>query len=79
MLREGQTIDGWLIACIDYPVGKETWVHPPGWKMVALTGPEDEFVILNLSPEDQTPGRISTLLQEELASRSSWIGKTLTL
>lgn len=79
MIRKGQTIDGWEIVVIDYPVGKETWVHPPGWIMVALMDADDEVVILNLPPEDQNPERVSALLKEELESRSPWIDKTLKL
>ena len=79
MIREGQEVQGWEIACIDYPVGKETWTLPSGWVMVSLTGPDDEFVILTLSPQDQNLERISLLLREELEARSRCLGKTITL
>ena len=79
MIREGQAIDDWVIVNIDFPVGDERWIHPPGWVMVSLMDPTDEFVILNLPPKDQTPERISLLLQEELEKRSRWIDKTIPL
>ncbi|MBA7642925.1 hypothetical protein ES703_50634 [subsurface metagenome] len=79
MIRVGQKIDGWEIVDIDYPVGSETWVHPKGWVLAMLMDPDEEIVMLPLSPKDQTLGRVQALLDEELASRKPWIGKELTL
>ena len=79
MLRVGEVIDGWRVACIDYPVGAEAWAYPAGWQMVALTGPDDEFVILTLSPRDQTTEKTASLLRAELEARARWIKKTVNL
>ena len=79
MIGEGQKIDGWTIVDIDYPIGKETWVHPRDWKMVSLMDPEDELVILVVPPQDQTLERIRALLQEELAKRAQWLDKEIPL
>ena len=79
MIRVGQKLGDWEIVDIDYPRYGEKWKYPPGWVLAMLMDPDEEIVMLPLSPKDQTLGRVQALLDQELVSRRPWIGKELTL